>query len=216
MQAQSVSLPKSCPNNGAKVEQISEATIDMSPAFIAGVRDNLRNAEITFDKFHVIQALNKVQDEVRRAEQSKNPLLKSTRYIWLKNPENLTEKQKKQLESLRFEKLKTAKVYQIKLTFQEIYRTVKEPLAAEAAIKKWLSWAVRSRLEPVKKFAKMVKSHFAGIMRYFTSRLTTGALEGINSRIQEIKLRARGFRNINNFIAMIYLEAAGLDLKLPT
>ena len=68
----------------------------------------------------------------------------------------------------------------------------------------------------MKKFAKMVKSHFDGIMRYFTSRLTTGALEGINSRIQEIKRRARGFRNINNFIAMIYLETAGLDLKLPT
>jgi transposase len=204
------------PNHGAKAEQIKEVAIDMSPAFIAGVRDNLPNADVTFDKFHVIQALNKAQDEVRRIEQAKNPLLKSTRYIWLKNPENLTEKQKKQMETLRFENLKTAKVYQMKLTFQDIYRTIKEPKAAEEAIKKWLSWAVRSRLEPIKKFAKMVKSHFAGIMRYFTSRLTSGAMEGINSRIQEIKRRARGYRNINNFIAMIYLETAGLDLELPT
>jgi len=107
------------PKHGASPEQVKEATIDMSPAFIAGVRDNLENAEIAFDKFHVIQALNKAQDEVRRAEQAKNPLLKSTRYIWLKNPKNLTEKQKKQLETLRFEKLKTAKVYQMKLIFQE-------------------------------------------------------------------------------------------------
>jgi transposase len=61
-----------------------------------------------------------------------------------------------------------------------------------------------------------VKTHFPGILGYFTSRLTSGAMEGINSRIQEIKRRARGFRNINNFIAMIYLEAAGLDLELPT
>jgi transposase len=204
------------PQHGAKPEQIKEVTMDMSPAFIRGVRDYLTEASVTFDKFHVIQALNKAQDEVRRIEQKKNPLLKSTRYIWLKNPENLTANQKKQLETLRFENLKTAKVYQMKLTFQDIYRSIREPKAAEAAIKKWLSWAVRSRLNPIKAFAKMVKAHFAGIMRYFTSRLTSGAMEGINSRIQEVKRRARGFRNVNNFIAMIYLEAAGLELALPT
>jgi len=200
----------------AQPSQIKEVTMDMSPAFIRGMADYLPEASITFDKFHVIQALNKAQDEVRRTEQKLNPLLKRSRYIWLKNPENLTVEQTKQLATLRHENLKTAKVYQMKLTFQDIFRSIKEPKAAEEAIKKWLSWAVRSRLEPVKTFAKTVKSHFAGIMRYFTSRLTSGAMEGLNSRIQEIKRRARGFRNINNFIAMIYLEAAGLDFPLPT
>jgi transposase len=204
------------PGHEAKPEQIKEVTIDMSPAFIAGVADYLPEADVTFDKFHIIQALNKAQDEVRRMEQKKNPLLKSSRYIWLKNPENLTERQKKQLETLRFENLKTAKVYQMKLTFQDIYRNTLEPEAAKEAIKKWLSWAVRSRLGPIKSFAKMVKSHFDGIMRYFTSRLTSGTMEGLNSRIQEVKRRAKGYRNINNFIAMIYLEAAKLELALPT
>lgn len=204
------------PKHKAKPEQIKEVAMDMSPAFIRGVAKYLSEASITFDKFHVIQALNKAQDEVRRMEQKSNPLLKRSRYIWLKNPENLTAEQTKQLATLRHENLKTAKVYQMKLTFQDIYRHIKEPKAAEEAIKKWLAWAVRSRLEPIKSFAKTVKSHFAGIMRYFTSRLTSGAMEGINSRIQEIKRRARGFRNINNFIAMIYLEAAALDLTLPT
>ena len=204
------------PRHHAQAEQIREVTIDMSPAFISGVGEQLPEASITFDKFHVIQALNKAQDEVRRMEQKQNPLLTSSRYIWLKNPENLTVKQKEQLETLRYENLKTAKVYQMKLTFQDIYRTIREPQAAEAAIKKWLSWAVHSRLEPIKGFAKMVKNHFDGIMRYFTSRLTSGAMEGINSRIQEIKRRARGFRNIDNFISMIYLETAGLKLEFPT
>ena len=104
----------------------------------------------------------------------------------------------------------------MKLTFQDIYRNIKSPELAEQAIKKWLSWAVRSRIDPIKTFAKTVKNHFAGILRYFTSRLTSGAMEGINSRIQEVKRRARGFRNISNFIAMIYLEAANLDFGLPT
>jgi transposase len=204
------------PKHEARPEQIKEVTIDMSPAFISGVAEHLGEANITFDKFHVIQALNKAQDEVRRTEQKHNPLLTGSRYVWLKNPENLSAKQKEQLETLRYENLKTAKVYQMKLTFQDIYRSIDEPEAAEEAIKKWLSWAVRSRLEPIKRFAKTVKNHFPGIMRYFTSGLTSGAMEGINSRIQEIKRRARGFRNIDNFITMIYLEAAGLDLELPT
>jgi transposase len=204
------------PKHEAKPEQILEVTMDMSAAFIRGVHDNLSQASVTFDKFHVIQALNKAQDDVRRMEQKKNPLLKGTRYVWLKNPGNLTECQKKQLETLRFENLRTAKVYQMKLTFQDIYRSIYEPEAAEMAIKKWLSWAVRSRLDPIKAFAKTVKAHFVGILRYFTSRLTSGAMEGINSRIQEVKRRARGFRNIDNFIAMIYLEASRLHFLLPT
>jgi len=204
------------PKHSARPEQIREVTIDMSPAFISGVAEHLPRAKVTFDKFHVIQALNKAQDEVRRTEHKQNPLLTGSRYVWLKNPERLTAKQKKQLETLRYENLKTAKVYQMKLTFQDIYRNIREPQAAEEAVKKWLSWAVRSRLEPVKKFAKMVKTHFPGIMRYFTSRLTSGTMEGINSRIQEIKRRARGFRNIDNFISVIYLETAGLKMELPT
>lgn len=200
----------------ARKEQIKEVTMDMSPAFISGMAEHLPGVSITFDKFHVIQALNKAQDEVRRIEQKQNPLLTRSRYIWLKNPENLTAEQAKKLATLRNENLKTAKVYQMKLTFQDIYRSIREPRAAEEAIRKWLSWAVRSRLEPVKRFAKLVKSHFNGILRYFITRLTSGAMEGINCRIQEIKRRAKGFRNINNFIAIIYLETAGLNLSLPT
>jgi transposase len=184
--------------------------------FISGVGGHLREASVTFDKFHAIQALNKARGEVRRTGQKHNPLLIGSRYIWLKNPENLTAKQKGLLETLRYENLKTAKVYQMKLTFQDIYRTIREPEAAEAAIKKWLAWAVRSRLEPIKIFAKTVKSHFDGILGYFTSGLASGTMGGINSRIQEIKRRARGFRNIGDFITMIYLEAAGLDIELPT
>lgn len=76
----------------------------------------------------------------------------------------------------------------MKLIFQDIYRRIKDPKEAELAIKKWLSWAVRSRLEPTKKFAKMVKNHFEAIMRYFSSRLTTGAME---AHIKRNNVRAK-------------------------
>jgi transposase len=204
------------PKHGAKPQQIKEVVMDMSPAFISAAAKHLPKASVTFDKFHVIQALNRAQDEVRRTEQRDNPLLKRSRYVWLKNPENLTAVQQETLESLCCQNLKTAKVYQMKLTFQDIYRYVMDVKTAQRAIAKWLSWAVRSRLEPIKAFAKMLKAHMEGVLRYFRTRLTSGAMEGINSRIQEIKRRARGFRNINNFISLIYLEASGLTLDLPS
>ena len=204
------------PKHEAKASNIKEIAMDMSPAFIAGAAIYLPKAEITFDRFHVMKALNAAVDSVRRAEVKQNPLLRKTRYIWLKNPENLTEDQQGKLATLSKENLKTAKAYQLKQTFQDIYRLIKEPIAAAEALEKWLQWVDRSKLPPLRKFAKMVKRHKAGILRFFHTRLTSGLMEGINSRVQEIKRRARGFRNIRNFISMIYLEAAGLDLKLPT
>ena len=128
--------------------------------------------------------------------------------------DQLTAEQQKQLVTLSRENTKTAKVYQMKLTFQDIYRTINDVDTADAAIKKWLSWAVRSRITPVKDFAKMVRKHYSGILRNFITRLTAGKSESINSRIQEIKRRAKGFRNIKNFICMIYLEAGKLAFPI--
>lgn len=198
--------------HNANAENITAVSMDMSPAFISGARKRLKNASVTFDKFHIIKQLNEAIDEIRRNETALNPCLKGSRYIWLKNPQNLTVRQQNDLKTLSKENKKLAKAYQMKLTLQDIYRTVWDSKVADIAIKKWLSWATRSRLAPINKFAKMVKSHYAGILQYFESKLTAGISEGINSRIQEIKRRAKGFRNIDNFISMVYLEAANLIL----
>jgi len=200
------------PEHNAVAQQIQEVSIDMSPAFISGVKNHLENAQITFDKFHVIQEANKKVDAVRREELAVNPLLKKTRWLWLKNPSKLTETEKKQLKTVSKEKTKTARAYQMKLTLQDIYREAKTPKIADELLKKWLSWAMRSRLEPMKQLAKTIKNHYSGILRYFESGITSGIAEGMNSKIQEVKRRAKGFRNIDNFITMIYLECAGLDL----
>jgi transposase len=198
--------------HGGDAGNISEVSMDMSPAFMSGARKYLANACITFDKFHVIKLLNEAIDEIRRNEQSINPCLKGSRYIWLKNPEKLTVRQQNDMKTLSKENRKLAKAYQMKLTFQDIYRSTSDKETADFAIKKWLSWAYRSRLVPIKKFAKMIKAHYSGILRFFSSRLTAGLSEGINSRIQEVKRRAKGFRNIDNFISMVYLECSGLAI----
>jgi len=199
--------------HNAQASQIKHAAMDMSGAYISGLPKYLPNAEITFDKFHVIQLLNRAVDEVRREECRGNVILKGSRQVWLKNPGSLTVEQAQQLETLSKENLKTSKAYQMKLTLQDIYQHVYyHPAAAVIAIKKWLRWADRSRLEPIKVFAKTIKTNFDGVINYFYTRLTSGLVEGINSRIQEIKRRARGFRNTDNYIAMVYLVAGGLDI----
>jgi len=95
---------------------------DMSPAFISGIENSFLNASITFDKFHVMKFMNEAVDKVRREEQSHNALLKRTRYIWLKNPENLTTNQNEMLKPLKRIRLKTMNAYNIKLALREFWR----------------------------------------------------------------------------------------------
>ena len=200
--------------HGGDPEAIEEVCIDMSPAFIKGVTENLPNAAITFDKFHAVKIINDAVDQVRRAEQKRQSLLRGTRYIWLRNPANLSERQKVTLESLPTRHLKTARAYQIRLAFQELYE---QPSAEAAAgfLKKWYFWATHSRLEPVIDAAHTVKRHWDGILRWFDSKIANGLIEGINSLVQAAKSKARGYRSIRNLKAMVYLLAGKLDMRLP-
>ena len=203
--------------HGGDVNKIVDISIDMSPAYIHGSETYIPEAKVTYDKFHVIKLLNKALDDVRRAEGKHNDLLKGSRYLWLKNQKNLTKKQRKQLQKilgLKGMNLKTVRAYNMKLAFQEFY---KQPIdIAEDYLKKWYYWATHSRLGPIKEFATMVKGHWNGILEWFSSNVTNGVLEGVNSLIQEIKSRARGFRNVQNFIAIIYLKLAGISPPQPT
>jgi transposase len=200
--------------HGGDPQAIEEVCIDMSPAFIKGVTESLPNAAITFDKFHAVKIINDAVDQVRRAEQKLQSLLRGTRYIWLRNPANLSGRQRETLENLPTRHLKTARAYQIRLAFQDLY----EQPAAEAAavfLKKWYFWATHSRLEPVIDAAHAVKRHWDGILRWFDSKIANGLIEGINSLVQAAKAKARGYRSIRNLKAMVYLLAGKLDLRLP-
>ena len=176
-------------------EAVKEVSIDMSPAFIKGVTAELPKASITFDKFHVIKLINEAVDEVRRLERKDHPELSGSRYIWLKNPDNLTANQKATLASLNLPKghLKTAKAYQIRLPFQDFYH---QPLEdAKRYLDKWFFWATHSRIQPIIDVARTIRAHQDGILRWFTSQINNGILEGINSLVQAAKAKARGYRS---------------------
>ncbi len=191
---------------------ITEASLDMSPAFIKGVTTQLPNASITFDKFHVVGLINDAVDEVRRLERKDHPELTGSRYIWLKNQDNLTEAQKNQLATFNLPRshLKTAKAYQIRLAFQDLYNQPAED--AKAYLNKWFYWATHSRIPAIIDAARSVRRHQDGILRWFTSNLNNGILEGINSLVQAAKAKARGYRSTRNLSSIIYLIAGKLDL----
>ena len=200
--------------HGGNPKAIAEVCIDMSPAFIAGIAQSLPNAQITFDKFHLVKLINEAVDAVRRTEQKSHAELKNSRYLWLKNPRNLSERQRTQLSNLSGSNLKTGRAYRIRLAFQELY--AQPARNAAVFLKKWYWWATHSRLPPMIEAARMVKRHWNGILRWFHSKIANGIMEAINSLVQAAKAKARGYRSSRNLKAIIYLIAGKLELALPT
>jgi transposase len=197
--------------HGGRAERVGEVCQDMSEAYLSGALEHLPEAEITFDRYHVKAQLTKAVDEVRRSEHKQHgELLKRSRYLWLRNPRNLNEKQRTRLDELLAFPLETARAYRWMLRFDQLYELSGDE--AEAYLRRWCRGAKRSRLAPIIGFARMVEDHWLGVIRWFSSKVSNGLLEGLNSLIQAAKRRARGYRSTRNYIAMIYLVAGKLDL----
>ena len=204
--------------DAAQKEAIESVSMDMWPAYIqatlAAIPD--ADAKIAFDKFHVAKALGEAVDKVRRQEHKAllregNAILKGSKHAWLANPENMSRKQWRDFSTLRNANLKTARAWAIKEQGMSLWHYVHRTWA-EKGWKRWYDWAIRSRLEPVKKVARMVKTHLWGILNAIILKASNGLAESTNSRIKLIKVRSRGFRNKARFRAAIYFHLGGLDL----
>ena len=200
--------------HNASPEQIEQVSCDMSPAFIKGVQENLPNASIVFDRFHVVKLINDAVDKVRKDEVKDNPLLKGSKYLFLTKPENLTDRQLAQLDDIRLSglNLKTLRAYHIKESFQEIY-SARSPSVFEKLLKKWYYWASHCRLKPMVKAAKTIKRHWDGILNWATQKISNGILEGYNSILQASKAKARGYKRFDTIQAIIYLLTDKLDFS---
>ncbi|CAC9650031.1 Mobile element protein [uncultured Gammaproteobacteria bacterium] len=206
--------------NGNK-EQVKAISCDMSPAFIKGVCKALPNARITFDKFHILKIINAGVDKVRKAEVKDNPILKGTRYLFLKNAQNLTKKQQDKKAELVLENynLKSFEAMRMRETFQQIYQAP-DMQTFRHLLQKWYHWVSQCSLLPMVKTANMVKRHWQGILEWKLSSINNGILEGLNSVIQAAKRKARGYGK-KHFKTMAYLLSGKLDLHringfLPT
>jgi transposase len=202
---------------------IRQAAIDMSPAYIRGVTDNLGNAAIVFDKYHVVCQVNEGVEEVRRLESRGDPQareqLAKTQWIWRKNPENWTEKEGRRWEQLGVEHLATGLAFQMRLVLQDIYQG-EQPSQVWQRFQDWCQWigdnaaqGASDLLEPMVKVADMVEKHLEGILAHWKKGLTTAFLEGLNSLFSATKRKARGYRSTEYLITMLYFVAG--KLRIP-
>jgi len=197
--------------HGGKAENVTDVVTDLSAAFQAGKEKCFPKALLTHDKFHAMKLVTDAVDQTRRLEVASRPELKGTRYIFVKNPLNLTQKQLETWDQLKDSNLKTLKAYKLYLAFREIWEYT--PPYAPAVLGRWIGWALRSRVEPMVKAAQTIRQHVPSILRVLSNDLTTAVMEGINSLVQAAKARARGYRNIEYFKTIIYLIAGKLDLR---
>ena len=194
---------------GTDPGQIDLVCCDMWDPYLHGLRNHVSQARVVFDRFHIMHQLNKAIEKVRWLEQKENKALKKTRYLWLRNPRNLTSQQEQQLEELKRLDLKTARAYHIKLALERFWE-LKEPVHAACYLKRWYFWATHSRLKPIVEVAKAIKRYWNGVVSYTTSRITNGVVEGLNSKIKTAMKRAYGFKHIAYLRTIVYLVAGKL------
>lgn len=189
-------------------DRVKGVCCDMWQPYIDVINEQLPDATLVFDKFHIIQHLLKAVDEVRREEarelKKTNPeLLKRTRYIWLKNVENLTDKQRARLGHLEKLNLRCNRAWLLKESFREFW-DYKRKGWAKRFLKKWFWWATHSRLKPMRDFAWMLRRHEEDILNYFKVRIDNGAVEGMNNKAKVVSHRCYGFRTAKNYITALY------------
>jgi len=193
-----------------------------SPAYIRGVKDNLGNAAIVFDKYHVVSQVTQAVEEVRRKEVHQSALareqLEKTCWLWRKNPDHWTEKESARWEQLKDKPLVTGLAYAMRLELQRAYAAG----TAEVARQRFMSWCQWVRAEakaldsglinPLRKAAAMVRRRLKGILGHWKEGLTTAFLEGLNSLFSATKRKARGYRSSEYQIAMLYFVAGKLEI----
>lgn len=201
---------------------ITQVAIDMSPAYRKGVRENFPNAEVVFDKFHVISQVTAAVEEVRRKEARQDPeareQMEKTAWLRRKNPENWTDGEERRWEQLKEKPLVTGLAYAMRLELQRAYASGSGRVARSRFVK-WCEWVRLEAealpgglLEPMRKAAEMVARHLEGILGHWKEGLTTAFLEGLNSLFSATKRKARGYRSTVYQIAMLYFVAGKLEI----
>jgi transposase len=184
----------------------------MSPAFIRGVSDHLPNATITFDKFHVVAHASKAVDEMRRQEQRKDSSLKGLRWALLKDRSKLTPEQRADLDAL-VAQYTTNRVARAWLYREQLRDTLdrKQPNVVKAMLRQWCTNVMRSKVEPMKKVAALIRNHFDGISAWSRTRQHNGFIEALNGLFQAAKRKARGYTQFKTMRTVIFLIAGKLD-----
>jgi transposase len=201
------------PEQKATVEAVA---VDMWAPFIQTVQEQVPDADVVHDKFHVSKYLNEAVDKVRRQEHKEllaqgDETLTGSRQLWLYNPQNFSPEQAAEFGALKDLQLKVARAWAAKELFTKFWQ-YQEAGWARRFFKDWFGWVSRSRLKPLIAVAKMLKRHLENLLTYLKHHITNAVTEGLNSKIQSLKSAARGFRNFKNYRTRILFFCGKLDL----
>lgn len=200
--------------HGGDPKAVESISIDMSKAFIKGVTKHLPNARITFDKFHVIAHASTAVDKTRRIEQKTDPSLKGLRWKLLRDRASLTPDARADLDAFiaQVTTKRTARAWLYKEQLREILER-KQINVVRDMLRQWATNVLRSKVEPMKEVAKMIRSHLEGIVAWTQTRQTNGFLEAINGLFQAAKRKARGYGNFSTIRTVVFLLAGKLNFS---
>jgi len=195
---------------------VAAVAMDMHQPYVAATQAVLPDATIVFDRFHIAKLAGDAVDQVRRREAKAlaaegDDRLKGTRYSWLHNPLGEGREQRRAFAPLRASNLKTARAWAIKETLMDFFR-YSQPAAARRFFAKWYAWAIRSRLDPMRRLARTLRSRLPLLLNWCRFPITNAVTEALNAKIQWIKYTARGFRSREGYRRAIYFHCGGLDL----
>ena len=191
--------------------QIKTISMDMWKAFIALAVKKLPQAEIVHDKFHLIKYLNEAIDKVRRREVKEHQELKDSRYVLLKNEENLTEKQRIKFEEIRKANFEVSRAWEARENFKAVFENASLE-QSQAIFWQWHQSVKRSGIKEVIKVAQMFSNHLRGVIQAMTSSLNNAMAERLNGKIQLLKSIGRGYRKFENFRSAILFFYGNLSL----
>ena len=202
---------------GPRAHRLRWVCSDMWKPYLDVIARRAKQAVHVLDRFHIVAKMNKAIDEVRADEarrmkrEGHEPLLKHSRWCLLKRPENLTGNQRVKLTDLLRYNLRTVRAYLLKEDLQLLWDA---PTAerADTFIKDWTFQAMRSRIEPVKKIAKMLRRHSALILNWFRAcgTISAGSVEGMNNKLKVTTRRAFGLRTFKATEIALYHALGGL------
>lgn len=202
-----------------RLEQVEAIAMDLHRPYWEATVAHVPGAaeKIVHDRFHLMKhvqdGLNTVRKQEHRMLQEEGfDLLKSTKYLWLKQPGDWTPEQKHDFKAIKMANLMTSKAWAMKETIRHLwsYRSIG---VARKFFKKWACWVRRSKLTPMMKVADMFQRHLENILTFCRHQLTTAALEAINAKIALVKKRSRGIANVSHLKTLIYFHCGGLDLS---
>jgi transposase len=201
--------------------QVEAVSMDLGTSYRDAARRQVPHAVICFDPFHVVQMANRALDMVYKSFGREHPSgmgdrdWRMARFALRAGAEKLTEDQLGFVRSLRRQRYQLFRAWELKEALRDFYRRV-EPSAARAYLKRWLSSAVRSRIQAFMVLARSIKHNFEGIVAAVEQGLSNSRLEGVNARILLIQRRGYGYRSVESLAAVIYLCLGGVTVLLPT